>query len=485
LGQGKTIDDVETTRARLEQVYRDAGYGTVLVDIPEQDVEEGVVRLRVTEGRVGRLRVSGSRYFSLGKIREGVPSLAAGAVPHLPKVQEDLNALNRASSDRQVSPVLRPGKTPGTFDVDLKVADEFPLHGEVSLDDRFTPDTSRLRLGALLRYDNLWQRQHSISLNYLVSPENADEVEVFSGTYLARFASTDKMLALYGVSSSSNVATVGSLAVVGNGAIVGLRGIAPMPALEHYFHTVTLGADYKDFAESIVLQGADTLNTPIDYMSFLVSYNGTLQEGASTTKFDLGVTFGIRGLVNTEDEFGGRDTGEVDDEGRRIIEGGKRFGSKPNFIYLRAMVEHLHKLPGDFGLLGRMNAQVSDSPLISNEQFALGGFESVRGYLDVQQLADHGLTGTVELRTPQLAKRLGDPLDELEFAAFVDGGIGGLEDALPDQQANFSLLSAGLGMRLAAWKHLNAMLFWAWPFLDAGSTAAGDPRFHFKIGYEF
>src|SRR5487761_369324 len=50
LGPGKTIKDVEQARAALIAAYRKAGYGTVLVDIPEQAVDQGVVRLKVTEG---------------------------------------------------------------------------------------------------------------------------------------------------------------------------------------------------------------------------------------------------------------------------------------------------------------------------------------------------------------------------------------------------------------------------------------------------
>ena len=38
---------------------------------------ERVVRLRVVEGRVQRLKVTGSRYFSLGRIRAQVPATLA------------------------------------------------------------------------------------------------------------------------------------------------------------------------------------------------------------------------------------------------------------------------------------------------------------------------------------------------------------------------------------------------------------------------
>ena len=52
LGEKKNIQDVDKARQALEKAYHDAGYLTVFVDIPEQEVKEGIVRLKVTEGKV-------------------------------------------------------------------------------------------------------------------------------------------------------------------------------------------------------------------------------------------------------------------------------------------------------------------------------------------------------------------------------------------------------------------------------------------------
>ena len=57
LGPKKTIDTVESARAALEKLYQSLGYQTVAVDIPEQDVKNGIVYLQVVEGKVSRLRV--------------------------------------------------------------------------------------------------------------------------------------------------------------------------------------------------------------------------------------------------------------------------------------------------------------------------------------------------------------------------------------------------------------------------------------------
>ena len=465
LGKDKSIQDIEAARRALEQRYRDAGYATVLVDIPQQEVENGVVRLRVTEGKVGRLLVSGSRYFSLQRIRDEVPALAEGTVPHLPTAQGQLLALNSKLPDRSVTPVLRPGKTPGTVEVDLKVKDELPLHGSVDVNDRYSVDTSRLRLNAMLRYDNLWQKEHSFSLQYQTSPEKFSEVKVWSGTYLARSADPNNLLAVYGVHSDSNTATVGTLAVIGKGDIVGARWIMPLAGTQNYSHSLILGVDYKDFKESVVLQGADSLNTPISYMPFVAQYSVTRRSDSATTQYGASINFGVRGLYN--------DTAEFEN---------KRFNARPDYIFLRANVERDQALYRGVRLRVKLDGQLTDSPLISNEQFSAGGADSVRGYHESERLGDDAVQGTVELSSPSLTK---GELQELHALVFVDGAALRVRDPLPSQDSHYELSSAGIGLRLQAWRRLTASLDWAQVFQGTDSVADGDQRIHFDVEYTF
>ena len=374
LGPDRRIDDVEAARTALEKVYREQGFGTVLIDIPEQDVVAGIVRLNVVEGKVERLKVSGSRYFSLGRIRAQVPALAEGAVPHLPAVQQQLQRLNQASPDRTITPVLRPGSTPGTLDVELKVDDELPFHAKLELNDRFTQNTERLRLNAEVRYGNLWQREHAISAAYQVAPENRDNVEVFSSTYSFRLPDSDKVFTLYGVKTTSDVAAIGTLGVVGDGIIGGVRATLPLTARGSYYQSLTLGGDYKDFGESIALLGADTLNTPINYHVWSALYSGVYIGDRAETEISVGINFALRGLGNTMREF--QD---------------KRFRAKPNFAYLNVGLSHLRPLPWGAEFYGALDGQVTEGPLISNEQFGVGGVQSIRGYLESQQFFDDGL----------------------------------------------------------------------------------------------
>ena len=47
----------------VEQAYRSRGFYMVVVTLPEQEIEKGVVRLKVTEKRIGKIRDRGKPVF--------------------------------------------------------------------------------------------------------------------------------------------------------------------------------------------------------------------------------------------------------------------------------------------------------------------------------------------------------------------------------------------------------------------------------------
>ncbi|MCB5186041.1 ShlB/FhaC/HecB family hemolysin secretion/activation protein [Methylobacillus gramineus] len=466
LGESKTIDDVEAARAALEKTFHEAGYLTVFVNTPEQDVDHKMVRLEVQEGKVEKLRVVGARYYSLGAIKARTPDLAEGKVPYFPNVQRQLAGLN-TQADRQVAPVLRPGKTPGKVEVDLKVEDKLPLHANLELNNRYIANTTHTRLNGSVRYDNLWQKDHSLSLSFQVTPENTDETKVLSATYLIPTPSGDYW-AFYGVSSRSDVAAVGDVNVIGNGTILGLRYIHPLPApaLSGYFHNLTLGVDYKDFKESTRLVGTG-FNTPISYMPFFAGYDSTLQTEKSTTQFNLGLTFAVRNLGSDEQEF---------------FE--KRSEAQGSFAYLRGDIKHTYKLPRDWELFGRLSGQATGAPIIANEQFVVGGADTVRGYYEASALGDKGLFGTAELRTPSLTRYL-DMEGELVGSVFYSAGQARILKPLAQQNSVFNLASIGVGLQLRKWHGVTAVFDYARAMRTAGFVEKGDTLLHFRVAYDW
>lgn len=169
LGPQKTLVDLEGAREALQKRYQALGYQSVFVELPEQQVEGGVVYLQVSETRVGRVRVVGARHYSPVEIREQVPALSEGQVPDFAKVQGELAALNRGPG-RQVMPLVREGQRPGTLDVDLQVEDKQPWHASIGLNNDYSADTRKLRSVATVGYNNLWQLGHSVSLTWFTAP---------------------------------------------------------------------------------------------------------------------------------------------------------------------------------------------------------------------------------------------------------------------------------------------------------------------------
>jgi len=465
LGEKKTLTDVESARGALEKAYHEAGYLTVLVSIPQQKVDGGVVALAVTEAPVDRLRVVESRYFSLNQIKAGVPELAEGNVPNFPQMQEELAALNR-SPDRRVTPVLRPGKTPGTVEVDLKVADTLPLHGSVEVNNRYSQDTTPTHVAASLRWDNLWGEQHTLGLTVQTVPEKPEESRVFSANYTWPLASGD-FLAFYGVKSDSDVAAVGTLNVVGKGAIFGARYIKPLGGRDDLFQTITLGVDHKNFTQAVNLIGSGGFNTPITYMPFTMGWDANWLGAARSTKLGVAFNFHLRGIVGDEQQFAD-----------------KRYKGRSGYGYLRGNASHNETLEGGWGLSARSTWQISPQPLISNEQFTIGGVDTVRGYLESAAAGDSGVALSLEATTPSFAKRINDSLDDLRLVAFVDAGAVEVQAPLTATD-QYSLSGAGVGMRLKAWHGLAAGLDFAVATKELGATKQGDGRVYFKLGYEW
>lgn len=467
LGPGQTVQSVDAARAALQKAYADRGYETVEVLIPPQHVVGGVVELQVVEIPVGRLHVVGSRYFSLNKIKAQAPSLAPGQVPNFKRIKHDIIALN-TWQDRQVIPTLQAGVRPQTVDVDLDVKDTLPLHGSLSLDNRYSSDTTPLRLDASLSYDNLWQRGDTISVSFQIAPERPADALVFSGSYIARIPDVDWMtLLFYALNSNSKVATVGSTNVVGRGQVVGMRALITMPGGSGFSDTVSTGIDYKHFDQDVTL-GTGSLASPITYYPVTATYSASWQGDTGTTELDIGPTFNIRGL--------GSDIQTFDN---------KRYDSEGNFIYLRGDLSRLQNLPRGFQVNIKAQGQLSDEALVNSEQFSLGGQDTIRGYLESEVLGDDAITGSVEVRSPSLAPYISPDVNDWRIFLFGEGGVAKILDPLQDQQSIFNLASVGLGTRIQLIDHLNGSIDVALPLITSVDTKADQPRVEFRVWVQF
>lgn len=473
LGPGKTAADVEGARAALEAAYQNGGYLSVSVVVPEQSVASGVIRLQVVEGQVERLKVSGNQYTSRSDLRAEVPELAPGVVPHFPTMQSELAQAGR-SPDRRVTPLLRPGSRPGTMEVELAVEDELPLHGNIELNNRQSPDTSRQRLEAGIRYTNLFQKQHSAGLNYVVSPGHPDEVSVLAGFYSAPISDT-RSLSAFVQHSNSNIASSAGTNVIGKGTTIGARfsQTLPQPAgIANLFHSISLGVDYKDLAEMQNALGADRKSTPLRYMPLVAQY--TFSRFGESGEFN-----GNLGLVVNL----GANSPQVDCQGVQIDQFEcRRANARPGFSVIRGDLGYVQRLLGWEGS-AKLDFQLSSQPLVSPEQILAGGMDSVRGYYEGEAAGDAGYRLRTEVKTPALAEFGGAAL---RLVGFVEGAQLWLNSPLPGQTSEFTLASAGFGLRLKGDKGGPLIVLDGAQALKSGPrTGQGTQRVHLRLAYEF
>jgi hemolysin activation/secretion protein len=474
LGPARTIDTVKQAADALEKAYKDAGYATVYVDIPEQDVNGGLVRLKVTEGRLEHVHVRGERYFSGRQIVAALPALKPGQTPELPALQTELAALNARTPDRSITPVLKAGSQPGTVDVDLTVKDSLPLHGSVQYDDQHTADTTPNRSTVALSYDNLWQRQDSAGMQYQTAPAKPSDAEVLIANYSAHLGAQGALAAFSYTHTSSNVAALGTLGVLGKGSIYGAHWIEPVFAGASSSQNVNFGADYKDVLTTVLPNTTGSASSSgvtahVKYVNWSALYSGAWWRETQSYSVTAGVAFGVRSVINSVNEFENA-----------------RYNANPDYLYVRLGFNGSQALP----FLGlkvseRASGQWADSPLVNNEQFSLGGTDSVRGYLAAETLGDSGLSGSLELHSPALGARVGSFFSPLYAFLFVDGGVANIVDPLPAQRENVTLWSDGVGLRLENSHGWIGTVDYAVPRRNGVRTLKDQSRIDFLLRYGF
>lgn len=469
LGPQRTKKDAEAARDALLAVYQANGYQSVYVELPEQQATDGIVFLQVTETKVGRVRVVGAKYNSPAEMRDQVPSLGEGSVPNFTLAQAELTTLNRGAK-RQVMPLVKQGKLPGTMDVDLKVEDESPWRGSISLNNDHSADTSKLRATATIAHDNLWQLGHSASISFFGAPEKLDQTKVWSASYSAPLPGSNWALEMSGYKSNSSVSTVGGTNVLGNGHSVGLKAIYTAPNSGDWWHSFSSAVDFKSTMEAIRLSG-NTDTVPIKYAPITLAYSGFMQNERAQFGLGLSLVAGTRGVFG----YGGSDWKQFDY---------KRYKATPSFMYAKIDVNGSYNL-GSIAQFGyRLSGQITDSPLVSGEQIAAGGMNSVRGYLSAEATGDYGVVGSIELRSKQLTF-LNPWVNGWRIYVFADAARLLLRDPLPEQKNRFMLASVGIGTNFRLGESITGRLDFGYPLKEGSRTKPHDPSLTFNVNASY
>jgi hemolysin activation/secretion protein len=439
MGPGRTVADVEAARAALEKAYQDKGYLSAVVSLPQQKVQGGEVVLDVTEAQVDRIKVTGAQYHLPSRIAQALPSVGKGVVPSFPQMQDELTQIQR-EGQVQLTPVISAGKQADLIDVEIKVQDELPLRGQVALNNKQSYNTKAGRLEAGLQYENLFQRGHSIGLNWSVSPMRPSDVNNLVVNYGLAVRPGSRVLLSWGHSNSNTPTEVGGATVV-KGDTYGLHWRENLPNRARSIdHNLTVGLDFKNNRDSNQnVLGFTTEKPALRYPAITAAYDlASFGNDGELTTADASLTVGTEGLGGRKVDCNGTVTDQF---------ACKRDGASPNFQVLKLGLGRKQPVFGRWTLNLQAEWQVASGPLSSQEQMGAGGVDSVRGYYDYEQVGDQGLRLRAELLTPPL---LSSETYNLQTLAFFDRATVRTLEPLASEQGQVHLGSVGLGLRLSA-----------------------------------
>jgi hemolysin activation/secretion protein len=176
-GTNVAIDAILAAAGDLQTAYRERGYMTVVVGLPPQKLTNAEVKVKVTEAPLVAINVKfeSGRYFSSNNVMRALPDLHTNILLNAKVFQRELDQAN-LSRDRQIYPVIGPGPEPGTSELTLTAKERLPWHARLELNnDQATPGTPQLRANFSSQYDNLWDLEHQIGVQYSFSIEKLKE----------------------------------------------------------------------------------------------------------------------------------------------------------------------------------------------------------------------------------------------------------------------------------------------------------------------
>lgn len=432
-GKEKDFSDVQRALEALEGAYRERGYGVIQVALPEQDITKGVVRFNIIQPKIGKVVVEGNEHFSKENVRRALPSIKEGETPNSNEIARNLQVASEHPV-KQTNVLLRSGASEGLVDVNVKVTDDRPWRLVGTLDNSGTADTGYWRLGMGYQHTNLFDRDHTLSLQYITSPGSWSDVSIYGVGYRIPYYHLNSSLDLFAGYSDVDSGTVGGLFnVSGKGSIYGARWNYFLPKWGDIDQKVYLGLDYRAYQNNVTLSGIGFV-PDITVHPVSIGYAGLKRMSASELAFNASLARNIPG---------GNDGTAADFQATR-------FGANEKYTILRYGASFSHAFANEWqGRIAYMG-QRTDDLLVPGEQFGIGGVDTVRGYLPREAANDRGYATQLEVYTPNFAAATGlSDKWRSRLVGFYDFGEVTRNDPLPGESAGQYLASTGVGLRMA------------------------------------
>ncbi|MCS7173705.1 MAG: FtsQ-type POTRA domain-containing protein [Armatimonadetes bacterium] len=397
--EGRVLNtvDLRTGARNVEKLYQDRGYP--LVRVADVEFREGVLRVEIREGRVERIEIRGLRRTRPVVIQRAL-RVRENELFHLPRIQQDLQEVFATGLFENVRANPQPGSDPDKVVLVIEV-EERPSR-EVGGGLGYSPQAGFL---GRIQYTerNLHGMGRSVALSYErnLTSLTGGEASLLSGipteNLLIRYR--DPWFGMSGQSLSLELHDTAQL-----------------------FDDRTLGVKYLQLLEGGSVSLSRRLTGALSLSLGLRTERGdfvVLEGDGSEIQFSRGLVhaFRMEASYDTRDHpfaaTRGQNAFASLDYGTRLLGGDFEFG--------KLLAEYVHYVPLWQGtLVGRFRAGVSAGDLPLQEQYWVGGPQSVRG-LAIGALRGQSMTlASLEYRLPLRVFAPG--LESVTLAVFVDAG---------------------------------------------------------------
>lgn len=458
LGKEITLDTAYMFAGAITERYRNAGYFLSLAYVPNQEIGNGVLVLKVVEGYVGEVDIESSARGN-PVIRDYIDTLAA---------QKPL------TSQAMESFLLRLNDLPGySFSGVLSTLDS-GVEGAVKL----TVERLKKEGSGTLTIDNASSRflgPHEGTLSYSTSllPLHQTTVSALSSI---------PTRPMHYISLEHSAVVMPDITLTLNGAITeATPGFTLTPyeiESSSTFISGSIGYQWiRQRDENLSLKLAlDSRDSSTDLLGFALTrdhiravratatYDGTDRWYGSNSA-NLTISRGLRGL-------GASKKGAPDLSRAEAV---------PDFTKAELSLTRAQGITNDWSLFLSGQMQRASGPLFSSEEFGYGGQAFGRAFDASEITGDHGINGSLELRY----SHWGD-LQPVSFQpyAFYDIGVVWNEDL--GQAKKDSGSSAGVGLRAFSEVGVSGNVGFAWPLTREIATplynqGTRDPRVMVQI----
>lgn len=472
LGRPISEENLQAIKETISQFLASESDSLYLIQIPEQKIENGRIRIVALPVQLDKVSISGNEWFSSHSIQRAINLFPGDVVS-----EKDL--LNQAAWVNRnpfihTDIVLSPGTQQGYANLETVSTDRFPARFYTGADNTGSSFSGNERffvgVNGCLKLSGIYTYQ-------LTSGFDFPEFISHSGN-LTLFLPWKNSMILYGGYATIHPDIQG-FDSKGQDIQASLRYIVPFkPLYTPFQHQVLGGVDYKQTNSALFFLGAlpdgSITRVPVnqkiaELFQFYLAYQ--LENAWDGMK----MTFKFESHFSPFKVFSHQTESDYNS---------LRQGADIRYFYSRVAVGAIYQFPKKYAVAGLIRAQVSSGALLPAEQFGLGGADTVRGYQERVYLADNMILGNFEIRSPAISF-FRNKNDELIFLGFIDTAYGYNWHWTTAYPKDTWLMGIGSGMRYQILPYLTSRIDYGFRIHNTpfGNGQIGRAHFSLTIAY--